>query len=161
MSSAAETPAPGDAPPADAGVDTEIAAATDTIEAIIAVLDEETAAVSGHNMTAVQPLQLRKAALTETYAQQLHRLSRRAGGLAQAHADSVARLTEARNRLSAALNTNIRQLDISRQAARRVFDVISETARRTVSPVEGYNRGGKTDSGLGNRALSITVNGRF
>ncbi len=132
----------------------------DTVELmdeLTAVLDDETAAVGRHDVATAARLHKRKQALGEAYAARLRRLQQ-AGGAAAADAEALAAAGE---RLEAAVEANLRTLDVARVAAQRVFNVIAEGARAAAGAVDGYTQGGANVRGAGGRCVSVALDGRF
>jgi|GEM_PF-2028052 len=137
-----------------------MADAVAVMDDLTAVLADETAAVGRHDVAEAARLHKRKAALGEAYAAQMRRLHK-AGAGAAADPDALAALAAAGERLEAAVEHNLRTLDVARAAAQTVFTVIAESARSAVGAVDGYTQGGANLRGAPNRCVSVAVDGRF
>jgi hypothetical protein len=139
--------------------DDGMADALAVMDDLTAVLADETAAVSRHDVAEAARLHKRKAALGEAYAAQMRRLQTAGGG--GADPDALAALAAAGERLEAAVEDNLRTLDVARAAAQTVFNVIAESARSSVGAVDGYTQGGANLRGAANRCVSVALDGRF
>lgn len=137
-------------------VDDAIAA----MERLTETLDAETDAVRAHDVTRATELLPRKSAEGDAYAAAI-RMLRDTGALALAVPEDLEDLALCRDRLNAALNDNVRALEIARTASQKVFDVIAETAQRAGGNVEGYTQTGINRRRPAGRAISVALDGKI
>jgi len=141
-------------------LDTLILESTETIDRLIALLDEETDAATAQDMDRVSALQQRKALLAEAHLRNVQALNQRGSEASEADPGVLADFAAARDELGAALEDNLRALDIARAAARKVFTIIAESARRAAHPVDNYSAEGVTPGAGPPHCTSVALDRR-
>ena len=134
---------------------------TETMDRLIALLDQETEAAVAHDMDLVSALQQRKALLADAHLHNVQALSQRSDEAADADAGVLDDLASARDELSGALEDNLRALDVARSAAHKVFTIIAESARRSAHPVDNYSAEGVSPATPVPHCYSVSVDDRY
>ena len=142
-------------------IDTLIVETTETIDRLITLLDEETEAATAQDMELVSSLQHRKALLAEAHLRNVQALNQRSAEAGDADRGVLDDLSAARDELGAALEDNLRALDIARTATHKVFTIIAESARRAANPVESYSQDGVTPAPSPTQCYSVSVDDRY
>ena len=142
-------------------IETLIIDTTETIDRLIALLDQETEAATNQDMELVSTLQPRKALLAEAHLRNVQALNQRSEEATSADKAVLDDLAAARDELGAALDDNLRALDIARSAAQRVFTIIAESARRTANPVDTYSADGMSPATPVPHCYSVSVDDRY
>ncbi|NBC33385.1 MAG: hypothetical protein GVY13_11980 [Alphaproteobacteria bacterium] len=142
-------------------IDDLIVETTGTIDRLIALLDQETEAATAQDMDLVSSLQQRKALLAEAHLRNVQALNQRGAEAKQADPGVLEDFAAARDELGAALQDNLRALDIARSAAQRVFTIIAESARRAAHPVDNYSAEGITPAAGPPHCTSVALDRRY
>ena len=142
-------------------IDTLIIETTETIDRLITLLDEETEAATAQDMDLVSALQHRKALLAEAHLRNVQALNQRSAEAAEADPAVLDDLSAARDELGAALEDNLRALDIARTATHKVFTIIAESARRAARPVENYSPEGISPAPPVSQCYPVSVDERY
>lgn len=142
-------------------IDALIVETTGTIDRLIALLDQETEAATAQDMGGVAALQQRKTLLAEAHLRNVQALSQRGSETKEADPGVLEDFAAARDELGAALEDNLRALDIARSAANRVFAIIAESARRAAHPVDNYSPEGVSPAAGAPACTSVTLDRRY
>lgn len=142
-------------------IDALIIETTGTIDRLITLLDEETEAATAQDMDLVSQLQHRKALLAEAHLRNVQALNQRSAEATEADQGVLDDLWSARDELGAALEDNLRALDIARTATQKVFTIIAESARRAANPVDNYSSEGLSPANPIPQCYSVSVDDRY
>ena len=142
-------------------IDALIIETTETIDRLIGLLDEETEAATAQDMDLVSALQHRKALLAEAHLRNVQALNQRSAEAADADQGVLDDLSAARDELGAALEDNLRALDVARTASSKVFTIIADSARRAANPVDNYSQDGVSPATPIPQCYSVSVDERY
>ena len=131
-----------------------------TMERLTETLDAETDAVRAHDVSTAAALLPRKSAEGAAYAAAIQTL-RDTGALALAMPEDLEDLALCRDRLNAALNDNVRALQIARTASQKVFGAIAQTAQRAGGSVDAYTHAGINRRTPTGRAVPVALDGKI
>lgn len=116
-----------------ASLRTAVSSMLKLIEDFGALLAKETEALKKTDFRLVDLLQDDKRGLAREYQAHVTALANRREEIAQLDASTRERLIKARTNFTVILNENLRALEASRNAARRLVDRILDTARKAVA----------------------------